>query len=158
VRKQQLKIAVSLMFAVMGLFFLYVLIAGMGAQNSHDTAVERGEFTHVLPGQTVLRRVNGHRVWVSRLSAHQQTVLNLNNPYLVDQISSCGDLEVCVLLASAARHGLDIVFSKKEPPQLPSKVVWNGGFVDPTSGAVFDLMGRPYRLDKPSDTQRMKAL
>lgn len=146
------------MFAVMGLFFLYVLIAGMGAQTPHSTAVERGEFTHVLSGQTVLRRVNGRRVWVSRLSAQQQTVLNLNNPYLVDQISSCGDPEVCVLLASAARHGLDIVFSKQQPPQLPSKVIWDGGFVDPTSGAVFDLLGRPYQLGKSSDTQRMKAL
>ena len=141
----------------MGLFFLYVLFAGMSVQNPSDEAAESGKFTQVLLGQTVLRRVNGHRVWVSRLSAQQQTVLNLNNPYLVDQITSCVDLEVCVLSASAARHGLDIVFSKKEPPQLPSKVVWNGGFVDPTSGAVFDLLGRPYRLDKPSDTQRMRV-
>ena len=50
------------------------------------------------------------------------------------------------LLAQSVYAGLDLSYTLKAPPQIPEEVPWEGGFVDPSSGSVFDLLGRSYSV------------
>jgi len=51
---------------------------------------------------------------------------------------------LCVVAAQTDRSGIEIRYTRERPPQLHHSVPWLGGFVNPTTGAVFDLLGRPY--------------
>ena len=158
-RRKQLKLLVSGMFGLLVLAFAFVSLrslSGVESDNSRQQDLSLGQ----LPlGQPTLRRVDGRRLWITRLSEQQSRDASLNNPFLMDLQSGCQLQQViCAFSATAAKHSLDIAFSQKAPPQLPGQANWLGGFVDPTSGAVFDLFGRPYRLLRESDQQRLEIV
>jgi hypothetical protein len=145
------------MFALLIIGFAYTLFSGL------DTSIvvkeSGGEYSGINPGQTIMRRINGKRAWLTRLSTAQKEQRKLLNPLLVNPNSGCGsNKSICAILALVSDNGLELSYTKAPPPQLKGDVVWFGGFVDPITGAVFDLRGRAYRLNRPSDAQTLQVI
>ncbi|MEM7358020.1 MAG: hypothetical protein AAF431_02865 [Pseudomonadota bacterium] len=158
-RRASLLRAVKIMFALLGLALFYVLISSLGGEAGRKQQSSSVEFDDIAPGQTVGRRINGQAAWISRISGQQRQDLISLQPYLLDPTSGCPvSVPVCALSASGARDGIQISYSKKAPPQLPRDAAWYGGFVDPASGTIFDLLGRAYRLGRESDQQTMQQI
>lgn len=143
-QKETLKNVIKFMLLILIMGFLYVLISSTGGPRKQiDVDME---FADIAMGQTAVRRVAGKKVWVTRLSSMQKNQIHSLNSHMLDADAGCPlAVNVCVLLAATERSGIDIVFTADEPAQLPATVPWFGGFVDPTSGEVFDLMGRAYK-------------
>ncbi|GAA6137027.1 hypothetical protein NBRC116583_07740 [Arenicella sp. 4NH20-0111] len=142
-QRRSLQSLIKAMFALLGLTFLYVLFSSISGTN--QVGDSSALFDDVAIGQTALRRNGQRRVWVSRFSGQQLTELTTLESVLVDPAAGCEiTLGVCVLDASASRSGIDIVFSDSVPAQLASGLPWFGGFVDPTTGELFDRLGRAY--------------
>ncbi len=103
-------------------------------------------FDDVAYGQTALRRAQQTRVWVTRINQVLRQQAAEIEPHLLDPTSGCDPVTpLCVLAAASARSGIDIIYTEQRPPQLPSEILWLGGFVDPSSGEVFDRLGRVYK-------------
>lgn len=157
-RRQVLVRLVKGMFTLLGLAFIYVLFRGLGGIGG-DPRPAPADFSNIAPGQTVAARVGGQTVWLSRLTERQKLELLQLEPYLVSTTVGCDRAqEYCLLSASGLRDGIQLSYSKQAPPQLPYQAAWYGGFVDPSSGAIFDLLGRPYRLGRDSDQQTLRVV
>ena len=152
---------VMLMFAALALAFILVLLGGLGPNrwgskefgsaeySSGDSSSNDlvAAFSDIAIGETNLRRYQSQRVWVSRLSDAQRQKLTNLKPFLLEPNSGCAlQSSVCVLLAATPKQSFEISYSLAPPPQLPSDVPWHGGFVDPTTGVVYDLLGRVYHI------------
>jgi len=135
--------------------FVFVLFRSLGGPSL--TKQSEVAFDDVQIGQTAMRRINGVRVWATRLSAEQRQQLIELNSAVVNSNSGCSiEKAVCVLSAKTQRSGINIVFSKEHPIQLASELNWYGGFVDPSNGSVYDRLGRAYRSMR--QTNRRDAL
>ena len=148
------------MFGLLLLAFVFVSLKSLSGAESENFR-QQGLNVEQLPlGQPTLQLVDGRRLWITRLSDQQSRDAALNKPFLIDDSQSgCSPQQaICALSATAAKHSVDIVFSRTAPPQLSDQVNWRGGFVDPTTGGVFDLLGRPYRLRRASDQQRLEKV
>jgi hypothetical protein len=157
-RREQLKFLVRGMFGLLLLAFVFVSLRSLNGVESDNSLHQALSIDQLPLGKTTLRRVDGMRLWITRLSDQQRRDAALNKPFLMDSQTACPpQLDVCALSATAAKYSVDIVFSLKAPPQLPDEANWLGGFIDPTTGAVFDLLGRAYRLGRDSDGQRMRV-
>ncbi len=130
-QRSTLQRAVLTGFGILGLGFALVLFMSLGNQTQHK---DPQLFSDLISGQTSKRRLNGVRVWVSQLNTQQHESLGPNHP--------CENLEFCIISAEGSASGLDLVYSLRPPPQLTSAHPWVGGFVDPSSGDLFDLAGR----------------
>jgi len=64
----------------------------------------------------------------------------------------------CVLAATTNRDGVYLQYTLKEPPQLLVDTPWFGGFVDPDSGAIYDLIGRAYQQNKNKSVVSIKRV
>ena len=130
---------------VFGLFaFVFVLFRSLDGPSL--TSQPKVAFDDVQIGETAMRRVHNTRVWVTRLSPILRNQLAELDELVVNPSSGCAlNVDVCPLLASTERSGIEIVFSLDHPIQLASGVQWYGGFVDPTNGAVYDRLGRAYK-------------
>lgn len=138
------------MLISLGLAFVFVLFRSLGGPSI--TSSSGDVFDNVVIGQTTLRRLDSRRLWVTRLSKSQVRQASQLAPLLVDAHSGCiPTATLCVLSAESSRSGIDLVYSEQAPAQLPAKFLWYGGFVDPTTGGVFDFMGRAYKGVKSND-------
>ena len=155
--RKKLKSLVTYMFALVVVGFVYVLFSSLGSNRKEETGVDR--FSDIKAGQTVMRRVDGKRVWLTHFSKKQINQTKLLEPFLISPESGCSlKIKLCALLASVSDNGLELSYSLLPPPQLNGDDIWVGGFVDPTTGAVFDLLGRSYRLNRPSDVQKLEVV
>ncbi|RBP47097.1 hypothetical protein [Arenicella xantha] len=136
---------VKIMFALLALAFLFILFRSLsGPPRVTNPATA---FDNVQIGETALRRLGNERVWATRLSASQRSQALELSAFVHDPMSGCGaTVVVCAVSVKTERAGIEIMFSAKVPPQLPNQLPWFGGFVDPNSGAVYDRLGRAYRL------------
>ncbi len=135
---------VKAMFATLALAFLFVLFSSLSGPDLSSSKVKL--FDDIALGQTAIRRYDGERVWVTRLSDPQRKHALELAPNLIDPSAGCSPAVVlCVLSAVTSRSGIEIVYSDKAPAQLPAQIPWYGGFVDPINGRVFDRLGRAYR-------------
>jgi len=141
-RQRALLTLVKAMFAILVLGFLFILLRSLRSLTTSTGSV----FDDVVFGQTALRRYQGERVWATRLNPELEKQAQRLVPHLVEPNSGCSaSLTICALSAKTARDGIDIVFTKQVPAQLPESVPWYGGFVNPTNGAVYDRLGRAYK-------------
>ncbi len=155
--RKQLKSLVSYMFAIVFIGFVYVLFSSLGSNTKVEAGVDR--FSDIKLGQTVMRRVDGQRVWLTHFSNQQLKQTKLLEPFLINSESGCGvNIKLCAVLAAVSGNGLELSYSLLPPPQINGDDLWIGGFVDPTTGAVFDLLGRAYRLNRPSDVQTLELV
>jgi hypothetical protein len=148
--RKGLSVLIFAMFGSLILAFAVVLLRFSGGVPQTPRLTDT--FAQLRSGQTVLQRLNGDPVWVSRLSESQRQQAKTNEGYLLKPESGCAPAtELCALVASTDRDGVVIRFTHAIPPQLPAESVWFGGFVNPLNGATFDLLGRAYRLHNGSD-------
>lgn len=134
---------VGAMSAMLAAAFLWVLFSGVFVAGS--SVAHNNDFSNILPGQTVMRRVNRQRVWVTLISDTQRRKLAQFNEGAVVRGQGC-DLTaaVCVISAATARAGIELRFVSEVPTSLAENLPWVGGFVNPNTGAVYDLIGRAY--------------
>jgi len=132
------------MLVLMLMAFIYVLLRSLGGPSK--TSNTGSAFDDVVIGQTTLRRYQGKRVWATRISNAQREQAKLISRLVIDSTAGCAiESTVCVLSAATQRSGIDVVFSDQRPAQLPSDAHWYGGFVNPSTGSVFDRLGRAYK-------------
>ncbi len=142
--------AIRGMLIVLCLAFLFVLFRSLTGPSI--TASTASVFDNVVIGQTALRRVDRQRVWVTRLSSAQRRQAAELNAMVLDANKGCDSTKaLCLINAQSSRAGIELVYLKEAPDQLPSNLVWYGGFVDPVSGGVFDFMGRAYKDIRSND-------
>lgn len=142
--------AIKFMFVFVAFAFVFVLFRSVSGPslNGSPSVV----FDDVAVGQTTLRRNDFQRVWVTRLSDEQRQQAKQLNSLVKDSNSGChAQVVVCVINASTSRSGIELVFSERHPAQLKGRVLWFGGYVDPTTGGVFDRLGRAYKDVRSSD-------
>jgi len=153
-KRNGLSLIVRGMFALLFLAFIWVLLSGIGSieperiQPNNDVL-----FAEVGLGETRLLRYQGEPVWVSQLTEQQKLQSKQLDSFIIDGDSGCQPQSTdkyCLLKASTRRDGIIIQFTEREPAQLPRDVLWLGGFVDPTTGHIYDLLGRAYKINKHS--------
>ncbi|MFT4635118.1 MAG: hypothetical protein ACI854_001458 [Arenicella sp.] len=142
--------AIRGMLIALALAFVFVLFRSLSGPSL--TSSSSAGFSDVMIGQTALRRLGSERVWVTRLSQAQARQARALDSLVVNPRVGCESAQtLCVISAKSLRSGIDLVYVQQEPVQLPRDVVWHGGFIDPTSGAVFDFLGRAYKGVKSND-------
>lgn len=138
------------MLMLLGMAFLFVLFRSLGGPTV--TPNSTATFDSVVVGQTALRRLGQQRVWVTRLSNLQIRQVKTLNPLVIDAQQGCQpSVSLCVIIAESSRSGIDLVYSRAAPAQLLKDSPWYGGFVDPSSGGVFDILGRAYKGARSND-------
>lgn len=108
----------------------------------------------MAPGSADLTGWDGKPVWVVSRTRRQQRQLNALADYVVEPdddgnpaLDNPGrSLQPAfgIYLAQTSRPGVLIQYTRDRPPGLDAAVPWFGGFVDPASGACFDVAGRRY--------------
>lgn len=150
-KRRTLSRIIRTMLIILVLAFAYVLLRSLAGPSV--TPQSNANFDSVQIGQTALRRVKRHRLWVTRLTTQHIRQFNELSDYVEKPSSGCNpSIPLCVIKAQAS-NGLDLVYSSAAPPQLSNDIPWYGGFIDPVSNGVFDLFGRAYK-DVQSIDQR----
>ena len=148
--KELLQKLVKTMFCGLFLVVAYILLRSLGGPSRITSTADTSNkslYDDVVIGQTAARRQGSTRVWVTRLSeAHKRQARDLNQ-YLVDPDAGCAiDADLCVIEAKTDRSGIDITFTAVAPRSVTSDIPWFGGYVDPTTGEIFDRLGRAYTV------------
>lgn len=144
--------AIKFMFVLLAFAFMFVLFRSLGGPSINSGSVDT--YDDVVIGQTALRRNQNQRVWVTRLSDLQRQQLKQLDSLVKQADAGCHvQTIVCVINASTQRSGIELAFSERAPAQLNGQVLWFGGYVDPTSGAVFDRLGRAYKNVRTTDNR-----
>ncbi len=138
---------IKVMFLILFVAFVYVLLSGTRVNGLYDKQPKK-KFGNINIGETVLRTHKGQRVWVTRISEQQRRQYSSVTTQVVTEGGCDPNANLCVLVANTNVAGINISFAKEAPPQLPNNVAWVSGFVNPTSGAVYDLWGRAYRFSE----------
>ncbi len=140
---------VAVMALIVVCAFLFILLKGtLGSGLQTNASNSSDELVHNLAlGETALRRDDAQLFWVSRLTTEQTNELSLFSDSIVQLDSGCLlESQICILSSQTERSGVQLRFVEQAPIQLPSDTPWTGGFVNPNDGAVYDLIGRPYRF------------
>ena len=139
---------VSASFLALLLLFLWVFFNGIGSSRffSDDQTSGLSLFKGLQPGESALRRYQREMVWVTYLDQSLRDRLIEASPYLVDAGSGCNiSQRYCVVSAKTKLDSIYLQFTLQEPQKLTSGTPWFGGYVDPTNGEVYDLLGRAYQ-------------
>ena len=142
--RQLLRRLITAGFSLLLIGFVYILVRGLGGGPELDRPAE---FSDITIGQTAKRRLQGQRVWVTRFDQTSSDKLDAEHP--------CAITPVCIVSAVGQNDSVDIMYSAAPPPQLARGIEWNGGFVDPSSGVVYDLSGRAIQ---PADAEPLIVL
>ena len=149
---------IKVMFGLLIVAFAYILIVGIGGSNVPSSKDSGERFAAVTEGQSRLLRLDSGRAWLTRISDTQRTQLSLLGEELANPDSGCEIAsKLCAVYSETSQSGINLSFSASPPPQLPSAFGWFGGFVDPTTGATFDLLGRAYKLGLATDVQQPRV-
>ena len=149
---------IKVMFGLLLIAFAYILIVGIGGSNVSKSQNSDKQFASVAQGQSRLLRLRGERAWLTRLNDVQRDQLSLLDEELSNPDAGCKiTVELCAVFSATSQSGINLSFSTTAPPQLPSTFGWFGGFVDPTTGATFDLLGRAYKLGIGTDEQQPRV-
>ena len=136
---------IKVMFLLLLFAFAYVLFSGTRVSSPSDQQPQ-GEFNNINVGETVLRTLQSRRVWLTHISDQQRLGYVEVTPHVISEGGCSSSSDFCALAARTKVAGINLSFTKDKPPQVPNGAAWVSGFVDPTSGAVYDLWGRAYQF------------
>jgi len=130
--------------------FLYILFKGI----FWTPSLEKKLLKDITIESTTLKRDGNKRYWISHLSKKQMSQLDglkqwvssvsNCNRQLFDLISQENIKQYCAVRADTINEGIILRYLKSPPPKLNNKTPWIGGFIDPSSGDLYDLLGRKY--------------
>jgi ubiquinol-cytochrome c reductase iron-sulfur subunit len=133
--------------------FAAVFVRGLLAPGGNDGDVI--ELSGMAPGSARLESWDGRPVWVVNRSDEQLEALAAVSEYVTkgatnDPSPVANPLRSLkrrygIYLADTRRPGILVQYTLERPGSLGIGTPWFGGFVDPASGAAFDIAGRPYR-------------
>lgn len=150
-RRQLLKRATVTSLLLIIAVFLYIIFQGLFWS---PTLNQAESYQTLLMGETQLIRKQQHRYWVTKISDKQREQLSQLMQFIDTNVGGCSiESLVCELDAESQRTGVTVQFVSQRPSRLPSTAPWLGGFVDPATGGVYDLLGRGY-LSNPSAALR----
>jgi ubiquinol-cytochrome c reductase iron-sulfur subunit len=157
-RRRRLRGAVAVLGGMGGILFtavfLYGLFSPAGPRSSSIV-----DFGGIAAGEAQLLGWSGRPVWVVHRSPRQLEALALTSghvraatdkpqPGLHPQARSLLP-QYGIYLAETESPGILVQFVAERPRRLAPGLPWQGGFINPDSGEVFDLAGRPYRAATP---------
>jgi len=162
-KREFLSISVGSLFICLFLAFGWIYFYGLTSNQSQTSTFKEEEinelFQNVAVGRVVSRRFKGQQVLVVHLSSKQRSQIESLNESVIQPESGCDLNKVyCVLTATTERDGVYLQYTLKEPPQLLAGTLWLGGFVDPSSGAIYDLIGRGYQQNKDKSVISIKRV
>ena len=132
----------TISFAILLLVsFLFIFFRGL-AWNPHTIQENTSELEL---GVTTMLRQSRQRVWVTRLDQLQRQRLQLIDRFVFNEGGCQLQEQVCFIKSETTQQGVLIVYVNEKPDILATEVVWQGGFINPNNGAVYDLLGRLYR-------------
>lgn len=142
--RRRLALGVKTMLGLLALAFVSVLLAGLFT--SGDDSTDFNAAQDILSGHTQLSRVNGERLWISNINQAQLTQLLAMSDNRVYRNTGCqAKLGLCAVRARTSKQGIEIRYIAEKPFYLPPAHELAGGFVNPTTGLVYDLLGRALR-------------
>lgn len=150
-RRQLLKKAMIFSILLMISAFLFVIFQGLlwSPKLSQEETYET-----LAKGETRLFRRQQKRYWVTKLTDKQREQLLQLAQFVHENTGGCSIKNiVCELDATSQRSGVLIQFVSLKPTQLPVTVQWFGGFIDPATGGIYDLLGRAY-ISNPEIAQK----
>ena len=140
-KRQILENMVTAMFVVIVLAFVYVLFRSLSSGSESETEL----FQNLPKGETAMRRLEGRRAWVSHLSEQQKQALrDIPEADVLVNTGCSVSANYCIVDAATNRAGIEMVYSSDRPTVMLKSKTWKGGFIDPDSGAIYDLLGRAY--------------
>ena len=162
-KRKVLSLCVAGLFAVLILAFAWVYISGLTSISQSNETKSVNDvpklFKNVAQGQIVLRRYKNQAVWLLHLTKGQLNEVSQLNEYVIDQEAGCElSSPFCVLSALTNRDGINLHYTDQEPPQLLNGIPWYGGYVDPTTGAIYDFVGRAYKQNKNQSVISIKVI
>lgn len=131
----------TIFFAII-LILLFLFIFFRGVVWSPNKTKKKSSQLHV--GSTTLIRQEGQRLWATRLSDKQREELADLNPFVFTG-NGCGKEEICLIQSATSQQGVIVIYIDNKPDALTPETKWLGGFIDPSNGAIYDLLGRLYR-------------
>jgi len=148
-RRRLLRVSVKLAVLAAMAVFSAVLVQGMlGPRAPASDVVAVGD---IPEGSARLVSWRGRAVWIVHRSPAQLAALGRSRGAgTVAEQGPAGPYrsatpEYGMFFAGTGRPGILLQYTRQRPDSLSPDRPWHGGFVDPASGAVFDLAGRRYR-------------
>lgn len=141
-RRQILKRATITCLLLIVFVFLYVIFQGLLWSPNLSKEEAYKDFSE---GETRLVRNQQQRYWVTKISERQRQQFLQLGQFVHSNNEVCyRESSICEIDARSQRSGVLIQFVIQRPAQLPSNNLWFGGYIDPASGAVYDIFGRGY--------------
>lgn len=121
-------------------FFIIIFRGAIWSPHSIDENTSALEL-----GITTMIRQSGRRVWLTRLDELQRKKLHTISQFVFNQGGCEIEQQICFVKSETSQQGVLIVYVEKKPDILATEVAWQGGFINPKNGAIYDLLGRLYR-------------
>lgn len=150
-RRQRLRSALQSLVGVAVLSFIVIYVYGLFSPAQPPTG-EFIDFSGLEAGQAVMGGWRGRPVWILRRSPAMLQALrdarraaDGRQPHPdIDPATRSLDPEYGVYLAQTARPGVLVQFTGDRPRSLPANAPWDGGFLDPGNGRIYDAAGRAH--------------
>ncbi len=131
----------ALMIFLLVASFVTIFFRGLAWSPSEMKDIE----SNIELGVTELIQYQNQRLWLTKFSSEQRQKLVEINPFVVSE-EGCGlTAEQCLVQSATNRQGVIVRYIQAKPDILKNDVLWIGGFIDPTTGATYDLLGRLYK-------------
>lgn len=134
--------------------FAYIFFTGLASKSSQNKKPDDAQDLKlsIAEGETQFIKLNKQRHWITHLSKKQKTQLQSLAPFVYplkpNAIGPCSlSASLCPIKMATDQTGIELRYSEKAPGFLKPDIPWYGGFVNPSNQAVYDLIGRGYRIN-----------
>lgn len=134
---------VAALFVSLILVFVFILIRG-ATFTTHKQVAD-------LPalGTASLEQKKGVYYWLNNYSDTQRSMRAQIDKWVVVANAGCAggaaESSICALSAETGKQGVRIIYRKERPPLMKRNIPWQGGYINPVNGAIYDLFGRAYK-------------
>jgi len=145
------------MFALLFLAFLY--IAFQVAFSPRGYRVEPENWQDIVPGTAQMIRRGRDYIWAVRYADVEAGPFSELTDFVAADEHTCDpNIHQACEFSGSTGDGIIIRYVEQRPSTLAIDIPWFEGFVDPTSGALYDRFGRQYKNVKTSLPNGMPLL